>query len=314
MSSTAQRLAIKAAAQWHARLGAAPHCSETLLQWQQWRQQDELHRWAWQRVEALQSQLQTLPGSLAYRTLSTPTPPQLGRRTLLKGLVLGAGVGGLAWLGDRQAPLWLADLRTATGQRRSLNLEDGTRLTLNTASAVDVLFDEQQRLIVLRAGEILVETAKDSRPLLVRSAQGQMRALGTRFTVRLDDERTELTVLEHAVAVRNSAAQQEVRVEAGQMLRFDQGPLPAPQPADPNQAQWSQGRLVIDDWRLDRLLAELGRYRPGVLECAPEVAHLRLSGAYPLDDTDRALAAITRALPVRLQSRTRYWVRLLPQV
>ena len=313
MKSSDQRLAIKAAAQWHARLGAAPHCPDTLLQWRQWRQQDELHRWAWQQVEALQLQLQGLPTGLAYRTLNTPDAPQLGRRTLLKGLVLGAGVSGLAWSGYRQTPLWLADLRTSTGERRSLSLDDGSRLTLNTASAVDIRFDGARRLIVLRAGELLIETAKDPRPLLVRSAQGEMRALGTRFTVRQHEDRTELNVLEHAVAVRNAPQGPEVRVDAGQQLVFDSGPLAAPRPADPNQSEWSHGRLVVDGWRLDRLLAELQRYRPGLLGCDPQVAHLRLSGAYPLDDTDRALAAIARALPVRVQSRTRYWVRLLPQ-
>lgn len=59
--------------------------------------------------------------------------------------------------------------------------------------------------------------------------------------------------------------------------------------------------------------AVLGRYRPGLLGCDPSVAGLRLSGAYPLDDTDRALAAIARAVPVEVVSRTRYWVRLVPR-
>lgn len=303
-----QRLALRDAAHWHARLGAAPDCLSTRQQWQLWHQQNALHQWAWQRLENLQAELQGLPGPLARRAMGGSV--QATRRTLLKGLVLGLGVSGLAWTGYRQSPIWLADQRTATGERRSLTLQDGTRLTLNTASAVDIRFDAQQRLIILRAGEILVETAKDSRPFKVLSAHGEMRALGTRFSVRQFDDHTELDVLEHAIAVRNAPNGEEVQVDAGMQLAFNDDPLPAPQPADPSRSAWSHGRLVIDDWRLDRTLAELQRYRPGVITCADDIAGLRLSGTYPLDDTDRALAAIAQALPVRIETRTRYWVSI----
>ena len=312
MNPAGQRQALRDAAQWHARLGAAPDCQVTRQQWQNWYQDDDLHQWAWQRLEHLQAELRGLPGPLARRTLAGGEAG-LQRRTLLKGLALGLGVSGLAWTGYRQSPVWLADLRTGTGERRSLTLEDGTRLTLNTASAVDVRFEPAQRLVLLRAGEIFVETARDARPFRVRSAHGEMQALGTRFGVRQHREHTELNVLEHAVAVRNAATADALRVEAGLRLDFGDGPLPAPQPADPNQAEWRNGRLVIDGWRLDRALAELQRYRPGFIDCADEVAHLRLSGAFPLDDTDRALAAIALALPVRIDSRTRFWTRVRPR-
>lgn len=311
MNRAEQRQALRDAAQWHARLGAAPQCAQTRQQWQAWHQQHEMHQWAWQRLERLQAELQGLPGPLARHTLASGVA-QPTRRTLLKGLVLSLGVSGLAWSGYRQSPVWLADLRTRTGERRSLTLADGTRLTLNTASAVDIRFDSAQRLIVLQAGEILIETGQDARPFKVRSAHGEMRALGTRFNVRQYDNHTALNVLEHAVAVRNVPGAQEVRVEVGMQLDFDAGPLPSPRPAEPDLAAWSEGRLVIDNWRLDRVLAELQRYRPGFIECADQVAGLRLSGAYPLDDTDRALTAIAQALPVRIETRTRYWVRLLP--
>ncbi|GAB7527617.1 FecR domain-containing protein [Pseudomonas sp. 3A(2025)] len=313
MNPVQQRQALRDAAQWHARLSATPDCAHTREQWQAWHQQNDLHQWAWQRLEAFQTDLRGMSGSLARRTLASGNT-QPGRRTLLKGLMLGLGVSGLAWSGYRQAPIWLADLRTATGERRSLNLADGSVLTLNTASAVDIRYEAGQRLIILRAGEILIETARDPRPFKVRSAHGEMQALGTRFTVRVHDTHTELTVLEHAVAVRNAATVQALRVEAGQRLNFDDGPLQAPQAADQNLSEWRHGRLVIDNWRLDQALAELQRYRPGFIDCAAEVAGLRLSGAYPLDDTDRALAAIARVLPVAIDSRTRFWIQVRSRV
>ncbi|MNP56357.1 fec operon regulator FecR [compost metagenome] len=93
-------------------------------------------------------------------------------------------------------------------------------------------------------------------------------------------------------------------------LRFGSGPLPPAQPLDPNRAEWVNGRLVIDNWPLGRVLDELQRYRPGFIDCAKDVAQLRVSGAFPLDDTSRALEAIAQALPVRIETRTRFWVRV----
>lgn len=310
MKAATKRSALLDAAHWHAHLCAAPDCPDTQRQWQHWLQSDALHPWAWQRLEQLQAELLTLPGPLARRAL-TPEPALPGRRTVLKGLMLGAGVCGVAWTGYRQTPLWMADQRTATGEQRVLNLADGSRLTLDTASAVDIRYDADQRLIILRSGEILVETAKDPRPLTVRSAHGEMRALGTRFTVRLHPGHTELSVLEHAVAVRNGATGAPLRVEAGMRLDFDAGPLGATMAADPNAGEWRHGRLVIDNWRLDRTLAELQRYRPGFIQCADAIAGLRVSGAFPLGDSDRALAMLARSLQLDIRTRTRFWVHLV---
>lgn len=309
MSLSDRHLALRAAARWHARLGAVPQCQATREQLQAWLQQDPLHPWAWQRVERLQAGLQDLSGGLARHTLGNDADLS-GRRTLLKGMLFGLGTAGLAWGAYQRSPVWLADLRTGIGERRDLRLADGTRLFLNTSSAVDIRYDAGQRLIVLRAGEILVETAADPRPLSVRSVHGDMRALGTRFTVRLFADHTRLGVLEHAVAVSNASVNAPLRVEAGTALDFDEGPLSTPRPAEPGQGDWSQGRLVVDDWRLDRTLAELERYRRGFLRCSDDIAGLRVSGVYPLDDLERTLGLIAQALKLRLETRTRFWVRL----
>jgi transmembrane sensor len=42
------------------------------------------------------------------------------------------------------------------------------------------------------------------------------------------------------------------------------------------------------------------------------VAALRVSGVFPLADTDRALASLQQALPVRIHYATRYWVSVQP--
>lgn len=314
MIGDAQRRALHDAAQWFAKLCASPNDPALQAQWQAWHGRSAEHQWAWQRLAELQTQLGSMPQPLAWRVMDKLNLQASGldRRTLLKCLMLGVGVGSLGWQGYRAAPVWLADLCTHTGEQRRETLADGTQLVLDTASAVDIAFDADTRLLVLRAGEIHVTTGKDGRPFVVRSAEGQMRALGTQFSVRQLDGQTRLSVYQHTVAVRPEQAATETLIDSGQSVSFGRRELLDTRSVAAGEDAWVQGRLVVDGWRLDRLIAELQRYRPGYLGCAPEVGHLRVSGTYLLSNLDITLNAIARSLPVRIQQHTRYWTRVMP--
>ncbi|HIE4388337.1 ferric citrate uptake sigma factor regulator FecR [Serratia liquefaciens] len=307
-----QRQALKMAAQWFALLCDENVTEHQRQQWQAWHQQNEDHRWAWQRVEALQSQLQGVPGKFSYRTLDQAgRQSTLDRRTLLKSLLLLLGVG---WLGF-QSPLGRelrADYRTATGEIKPIVLSDGSQLVLNTASAVDVRYSAEKRLILLHSGEISLITGRDDRPFWVESRQGAMRALGTHFLVRENDDQTQLTVLEHAVEAQLAQFPQEKRrVNAGEQISFSAAAFGQQQAAG-NGDSWTRGVLSVSQWRLDQVLAELARYRHGRLDCDPAIAGLRVSGSFPLREPDRALLLLSQTLPIRLQSFTRYWLKVVP--
>ncbi|HGM4956777.1 fec operon regulator FecR [Serratia liquefaciens] len=309
-----QRQALKMAAQWFALLCDENVTEHQRQQWQAWHQQNEDHRWAWQRVEALQSQLQGVPGKFSYRTLDQAgRQSTLDRRTLLKSLLLLLGVGG-SWLGF-QSPLGRelrADYRTATGEIKPIVLSDGSQLVLNTASAVDVRYSAEKRLILLHSGEISLITGRDDRPFWVESRQGAMRALGTHFLVRENDDQTKLTVLEHAVEAQLAQFPQEKRrIDAGEQISFSAVAFGQQQAAG-NGDSWTRGVLSVSQWRLDQVLAELARYRHGRLDCDPAIAGLRVSGSFPLREPDRALLLLSQTLPIRLQSFTRYWLKVVP--
>ncbi|WP_343590527.1 FecR domain-containing protein [Paracidovorax wautersii] len=295
----------------------------TRRQWQAWLDADPLHARAWQRIAEVDGQLRGVPPAVALQTLAAPG---LQRRHAVRlAVLLSAGAGGL--LAARQAGLgaqaWqqlAADMATGTGERHEARLPDGTRVWLNTASAVDVRYSATERLIVLRAGEILVRSAPDNapdaatgtaRPLRVRTAEGLVRAVGTRFTVRQHDGHTAVGVLQGVVELTPARlGRPALHLAAGEQGRFSREAASAAEPLQDGAGAWAEGMLVADGVPLGDFIAELSRYRPGVLRCAPEVAGLRVSGSYPLADTDRVLAALTRALPVQVQSRTRWWVRV----
>lgn len=309
----ARRQALRSASHWYAVLSGERVSPQQEARWQQWYEQDGDHQWAWQQVENLRSQMGSIPGNLASRTLNDT---RLTRRHVLKGvlLLLGVGEGWLLWQSETGEGL-RADYRTSTGAVSRQRLEDGTQLTLNTKSAVDVRFETQQRVVRLWFGEIAIATAKDplQRPFRVLTRQGQLTALGTEFTVRQQAHTTWLAVQQHAVEVALADdPTQKCIVRAGQCLQFSAETLGEITPLDDEQTSWTQGVLSFSDKPLGEIIATLSRYRNGVLRCDPGVAGLRLSGTFPLDNTDMVLSVIAKTLPVKIQSMTRYWVNIVP--
>lgn len=272
-----------------------------------WRQQSPAHQQAWARAETMLGTFAQLPPQIGPRALrSLPRP---GRRTglgLLGAMLLAPPAGWLAW---RQLSwhTWMADARTAIGEQRTLQLADGSQLTLNTASAVDLRFNRDERRIRLLAGEILVLTQADPapqhRPFLVQTPQGTARALGTRFSVRrLDDDTTRVAVFAHAVEVQTVGGASR-RLRDGETVDFSAAGTGAVAAVEANAAAWTQGMLVAKNMRLADVLAELARYRAGALRCDPAVANLRLSGALSLRNTEASLATLARSLPLRIERR-----------
>lgn len=305
---------LEAAASWYVKLNAAPPSEAQVRAWQEWLGKSQAHAQAWARVEKLQRQLGRLP---AYVALPTLTGVRARRRAVLKTLALLMGVGITGWAvreSDTGHAL-MAGLRTAKGQRRQLALADASLLELNTDTALDVEFDGQQRLLRLYSGEIMVQTAADpaGRPFVVHTAQGHIRALGTRFSVRSEGGLSRVSVLEHAVEIRPAAQPLQVlRLDSGQSVSFDAQHLGVASRAAPGTGAWTQGMLTVIEWRLADFIEELRRYRTGVLRCDEGIAELRLSGAFRIDDTDTILQNLSASLPVKVRYLTRYWVSIEP--
>ncbi|MES2532148.1 MAG: FecR domain-containing protein [Pseudomonadota bacterium] len=331
--------AVRQAFGWMTRLQSGEPDARTLRAFDQWRRAHPAHERAWLRAQqvgqAMRADFQMLPAAPtgigagpAFDALQAGAQ-RLGRRRAMAKLAIGAAtVAPVAWLVGELAP-WqrvLADLSTAKGERRSLVLDDGTALALNTDSAVQLRFDDVQRLLVLTRGEISIVSGADDayprtqtqtqarkRPLRVQTRDGLFEAIGTRFIVRLLPSASLLSVEEGAVAMQPAQAEpgaQRTIARAGSSYRLD------PQDATPadnrglDPTGWTDGALVTRDMRLGDFLAELGRYRTGHVGCDPRAADLRLSGVYRLDDTERVLAVLPSVLPVRIDYRTRFWVQV----
>jgi transmembrane sensor len=307
------------AVEWLVRLQAGDCGPEVEQAWRAWRASDAENEQAWQHIEACMARMRGLPAALAHGTLARkPARAQANaaRRQSLK-LVALLAVGGGAWLagGDEQARFWLADYRTGTGELRHIVLEDGTRIALNTASSIDVRYDAGQRLVTILKGEIMVTTARDAagRPFFVRTAQGRLQPVGTRFAVRVKEDRTQLGVFEGAVDIFPGQSPDAARrLQAGRHTSFTAAQTGAVQALPAGADAWTAGMLVAHDMPLADFVQELARYRQGRLACDPAIVHLRVSGIYPLADTTQVLDMLTRTLPVDVRQSTRFWVTVTP--
>ncbi|ABR89315.1 Fe2+-dicitrate sensor, membrane component [Janthinobacterium sp. Marseille] len=300
------------AANWLVKLHSQEMDASDHASLKRWCEQSTEHQRAWHAANELARNFGAVPAGLGLTTLGR----QRNRRAAMKTLAIVCTLAPTSWLAWTH--MARDNYQTATGERSTYTLADGSSLMLNTGSSVDIVFDDKQRLLRLRAGEVLVQTAKDSapnpRPFIVQTGQGSVRALGTRFIVRQREDATEVAVLEHAVEVRALGVADPVIIAAGYGGSFGKTDIAALTPLanNVNASAWTQGILIADRQRLEDFLAELGRYRPGILRCDPAVADLRISGVFQTSNTEQALNVLQETLPVTVLSRTRYWVTVLP--
>ncbi len=172
--------------------------------------------------------------------------------------------------GWQQAPMLLADYHTAVGERQVITLTDGTRVTLNSASALSVAFSEHERRVVLDAGEALFETADDSRPFVVETAGAQVQGNAATFSVQRDGHvvlaRGEAKVGEHELAVAADAG---------------------------TQMAWQRGKLIFNGKPLGQVLTELERYRHGrIVLSDSKLAAMEVSGVFDLDEPEALLRTL----------------------
>lgn len=307
---------VEQAIQWLVRVRFNQADEQTQRNFEHWLQQRPEHGLAWQRVEGLGDDFAGVPAQLARQTLDG-SRQGMRRRESLKLLGVLATVGTAVWLGRDYTPVpaMLAQQRSSTGERRRFQLDDGSLVQLNSDSAVDSEFDAQRRLIILRRGEIIVNVGADPhshqvRPFWVQSRDGLMQAHSSRFLIRERDDGTLVAAQEGSVTLFPGARQTPASrsVQAGDQLLFTSSGVRTFSDKGLDPWSWGDGVISARNMRLGDFIAELSRYRPGVLRCAEEVVDRRVSGTFQLADNDQVLALVAQSLHLHVDYRTRYWV------
>lgn len=226
----------------------------------------------------------------------------------------GAGVGSRTFTATK--PLATQSFETAVGQRATVTLPDGSKITLNTDTVVRTRADHERRLVYLDKGQAFFRVAKDRRhPFVVAAGGRTVTALGTAFDLRLENGALKVVLVEGKVRVESvtptssrpkASASTERLPPAGPAQTTDMtagSELIAPDDAEwrlartdvNRETSWLYGQITFDDAPLGDIVAELNRYSTRKLVITDErLASVRLGGIYAPGDVEgfsRALRA-----------------------
>lgn len=221
---------------------------------------------------------------------------------------------------------------TQTGEIRTLNLPDGSRVTLGAHSRLKLEFNEAERRLHLAGGEAFFEVRKDrARPFIVDAGNARVQVLGTKFNVHRGADEVNVAVLEGTVEVtaENSAENNQAAgsrgdnaptkyvLNEGQQLTAGASvasvhPRPTSDIAPPGA--WRNGRFIYESARLSDVIADVNRYYPpGVKLASQDLAGLKVTTAFNVDQIDLMIDSLTRALPLVVQREADGHVVLKPE-
>ncbi|HYD86042.1 MAG TPA: FecR domain-containing protein [Vitreimonas sp.] len=321
----AQRPLAEAAA-WRIRLADAG--VESSPEFEGWLAADESHLDAWRQVEApwtLLGEQANSPALVARRRAALARAEKASRRWQLRQptwrrlaaaaillLALGAGgLGGMFWY-ETQPQRFATEL----GERRSVVLTDGSRISLDSGTDLRVRYTDSARQLELRRGQARFDVAHDPmRPFSVRAGAQTVIAVGTAFNVDLLGEDLRVTLIEGRVRVVEHAPRsgvnarrslsREYTLEAGQQLVAKNAAAPVVAPANVTRAvAWERGQIDFADESLASVAERVARYSDRRIVIADEdVGEMRLSGVVNTGDVADFVDLVTSYLPVEAVTR-----------
>nr|WP_315399936.1 FecR domain-containing protein [uncultured Duganella sp.] len=304
---------LKEAAAWLVLLRSDTFKPEDGRKLEEWSTRSEAHARAWSLARQLTEQIDAIPKGMPVHI---DTPSSTNRRAVLRGLGVVAVGGGAALMAAR-APWssWTAGYQTATGERQSVDLDNGATLILNTASALDV--DRRTGEVWLRDGELLLTRAvpaslRGATPFSVHTGNGRVTVNG-RSNVRVTNGMTRVAAIrgEATIEPGDFAAAPRV-VGEGEAVAFSRDGIVSAMPVSPNDDVWTMGLIEASSTRLGDFIDQLKRYHRTIFRCHPDVADLPVSGLFQISDLRRILALLNQNYPIRIETVGSLWVRLLP--
>jgi transmembrane sensor len=319
---TLELRAIRAqAAVWVTDLHGPERSPELEAGVRRWLAEDLRHAQAFELATDAWQRSGNLPAHLEERRPAIPLAASTRVRHASRATRVG--LAGAAVLALVLAAVFyvLKDPSISTGyaEQKTVELSDGTQVTLNANSRVSVDYTDRVRQVTLDRGEVLFSVTKhQSRPFVVIIGSRKVIALGTSFEVRREDtaERSfTVTLIEGRVAIEPLAAPDLIPfsamdaitlLDAGQRLRFAaNSPDSVDSPAIDKVTAWRHGQLIFEDTSIREAAREFNRYGKRRLTIDPSVSEkLRVGGVFRIGDPDSFAHAMANAYRLRIIERT----------
>jgi transmembrane sensor len=285
------------AAEWLAQRDSGAWDSALQHELDAWLNQATAHRIAYLRLQSTWQRADALAGlstgaqvpvqeSVPHALDDASEPhalPRFSQWRIAAGVMLACALGLLLALprGGSETQLYA----TAIGENRTIGLNDGTRLTLNTNTRLRTA----ARQVWLESGEAYFDVAHDSaHPFVIEAGTTRITVLGTRFSVRRDHDRTRVLVAEGKVRV--TQAGNEAVLTPNSAATASQGRITLQQQAaerTDSQLSWREGRLVLDQMTLGQAAEEFNRYNRRKLVIADaSAARMSIGGSFSPSNID----------------------------
>jgi transmembrane sensor len=320
LKPTDRRRAARAeAAAWIVRLHGPHRSPELESAFRQWLNGDPENGRQFERVTETWEQGASIPVAGIPR-LAGRRPPARRRTLIAAAAACVCGISGFivwfAWPDPTYA--------TAVGEQRIVRLEDGSRLSLNSETRVEIDYTKSQRRVQLIRGEAYFEvTHNPARPFVVTAGGTRVTALGTTFVVRYDTDKTAVTLVEGKVVVLPVAgdelpvmpptnvgqsrppARKDLVLTPGERLTLARNtPALVDEPRVEAVTAWRRGEVVLDKTQLSEAIAEMNRYDSQTLVIEdPRVATLQVSGIYHAGDSESFARSVAKLYGLHVQER-----------
>lgn len=290
---------------WIVRLASKEMSQRELEDLEAWLAGDESHVGAFARERALWQDLDIASDGLVRRTrpakgmrpMFWQKRPRVSRRRLVRALPLALAASFIAlFYGPSLLIDMQSDFRTTAGETRSIALSDGSTVMLDSATAIAVDMQGQNRTIRILEGRAWFDVRHESRPFLVEAMDGVTRDIGTAFEVTQQDDSVQISVTEGAVEVQGRARGAAHLLKAGERARYsDSGVVPLSSRPVSAMASWRKGELLLDQQPVDEAIHQIARYRAAPVWLWGDFGDLpTVSGVFLISRPDEALATIAR--------------------
>jgi transmembrane sensor len=317
---------------WAMLLGDTEVSVDVIQAFEHWLQQQPSHQVAWQRLQIIEQEFMpakavATQGSAVLNSLNSKrSSKRSGKVASLLSVTLLVGLS--LFYSTEQ---WRYDYVTAKGEQQQFILPGGAKVRLASNTRVDVEHTSKGIFLHLNRGKLLVNSRAatlNNKPQVITDF-GRFKPIGTRFVVSKLAKSSELAVTEGQVNI--TAGQASKNAVAGERWRVvltnnDNDTnnnvtenTTADNPRYSINKQMANG-LTPDAWvdnvieannaRLGDVLAILAQHHQGWLRYSNEVAALRVTGVFRLDDTDIALNSIQNSLPIKVEKTTNWWLKL----
>lgn len=302
---------------WLVRMGRADVSPRDLEAFDAWLDAEPSRMADYQALKSAHRQSRDLKSALTAEIAAIPRKPAVKRRP--SWTVIAAPAVALAGVAAIAITIWPSLLpfgpvdpmsgamiyQTTVGEVRDVRLADGSTVTLDTGSVVQIALHRDTRQVTVERGQAYFQVSHDpDRPFRVNLADRTVVVTGTRFVTSLDGDVARVTLLEGAVnLVPASGKALAINLSPGDAVVYEAGrPVRLEAQIDPAEAApWRQRRLVFRDAPLSEALVELSRYTPVRLVADdPALARQRVTAVIPLEGEGSLIERVDTLFPVRI--------------